>query len=99
MSNSGRQLEIGLTDNTSDQRTPRNRLRLIPEIARESFAPYVPQRGLSRQNDWDLTRIEPDLPRAEGVAIEVSGKLQNERGTHISNACLLYTYPSPRDYA
>lgn len=88
MPNSGRRLEIGPTDNTSDQRTPRNRLRLIPEIARESFAPYVPQRGLSRQNDWDLTRIAPDLPRAEGVAIEVSGKLQNERGTPISNAML-----------
>ena len=41
MSNSGRQLKIGPTDNTSDQRTPRNRLRLIPEIAREIGADHL----------------------------------------------------------
>ena len=88
MSNSGRQLGIGPTDNTSDQRTPRKRLRLIPETVRESFVPCWPQRGVSRQNEWDLTRIAPDLQRAEGMPIEVSGKLQNERGTPISNAML-----------
>ena len=88
MSNSGRQLGIGPTDNTSDQRTPRKRLRLIPETVRESFVPCVPKRGVSRQNEWDLTRIAPDLQRAEGMPIEVSGKLQNERGTPIINAML-----------
>jgi len=77
----GRQLEIGKTDNTSDQRTPRKRLRLIPSTVRESFVPVIPARAIHRQNEWDLTRIAPDRPRAEGSPIEVKGTLRTENGT------------------
>ena len=37
MSTEGRLLGIGPTDNTSDQRTPRQRLRLIPDVARDQL--------------------------------------------------------------
>ena len=57
MTRIGRQLSIGKTDNTSDQRTPRKRLRLIPTDVRESFVPVIPARAVQRQNEWDLTRI------------------------------------------
>ena len=59
----GRQLGIGPTDNTSDQRTPRKPLRLIPNAARESFVPVVPARYATRTHEWDMTRIAPDRPR------------------------------------
>ena len=73
MTSIGRQLGIGKTDNTSDQRTPRKRLRLIPTDVRESFVPVIPARAVQRQNEWDLTRIAPNRPRAEGSPIEVKG--------------------------
>lgn len=82
----GRQIAIGPTDNTSDQRTPRKRLHLIPHKARESFVPVIPARTAIRQNEWDLTRISPERPRAEGSPIEVSGTLRNENGTPLRNA-------------
>ncbi len=88
MTDLGRQLTVGPTDNTSDQRTPRKRLRLIPEAARESFVPYVPARAAVRQNEWDLTRISPDRPRAAGQAIEVTGIVCNENGTPVRNGLL-----------
>lgn len=88
MTKLGRQIGIGPTDNTSDQRTPRKRLRLIPEAARESFVPVVPARYAVRANEWDLTRISPDRPRAEGVPIEVTGTLRNENGTPLRNALI-----------
>jgi protocatechuate 3,4-dioxygenase beta subunit len=88
MTKLGRQIGIGPTDNTSDQRTPRKRLRLIPEAARESFVPMVPARYTTRANEWDMTRISPDLPRAEGVPIEVTGTLRNENGTPLRGALL-----------
>ena len=84
----GRQLEIGKTDNTSDQRTPRKRLRLIPSTVRESFVPVIPARAIHRQNEWDLTRIAPDRPRAEGSPIEVKGTLRNENGTFLRGALI-----------
>lgn len=88
MNTLGRQLAIGPTDNTSDQRTPRKRLRLIPETARESFVPFVPARYCVRANEWDMTRISPDRPRADGEAIEVTGLLRNGNGTPVRNALI-----------
>lgn len=88
MTKLGRQIGIGPTDNTSDQRTPRKRLRLIPKSARESFVPVVPARYATRANEWDMTRISPDRPRAEGVPIEVTGTLRNENGTPLRGALL-----------
>lgn len=88
MTKLGRQLGIGPTDNTSDQRTPRKRLRLIPDAARDSFVPVVPARAATRQHEWDLTRISPDRPRAEGTPIEVTGTLRNENGTPLPGALI-----------
>ena len=88
MNSIGRQLKIGKTDNTSDQRTPRKRLRLIPSSVRESFVPVVPARAIQRQNEWDLTRIAPNRPRAEGSPIEVKGTLRNENGTLLRGALI-----------
>jgi protocatechuate 3,4-dioxygenase, beta subunit len=88
MTRLGRQIDIGPTDNTSDQRTPRKRLRLIPEVVRASFVPVVPARAIARQNEWDMTRISPDRPRADGVAIEVTGTLRTETGRPIRGALL-----------
>ena len=88
MTGFGRQLGIGPTDNTSDQRTPRKRLRLIPAQARESFVPGIPARYATRANEWDMTRIAPDRPRAAGVPIEVTGTVRNENGTPVRHALL-----------
>ena len=59
----GRQIEIGPTDNTSNERTPRNRLNLIPENARGSFAPYAPQNYGINPAEADMTRIAPGRHR------------------------------------
>ena len=88
MTRIGRQLSIGKTDNTSDQRTPRKRLRLIPTVIRESFVPVIPARAVQRQNEWDLTRIAPNRPRAEGTPIEVKGTVRNESGTLLRGALI-----------
>lgn len=84
----GRLLQIGPTDNTSDQRTPRQRLRLIPEAARASFVPYAPARAMIRPNEADMTRIAPNRPRAQGQPIEVSGTLRSETGRPVAGALL-----------
>lgn len=84
----GRQIGIGPTDNTSDQRTPRKRLRLIPEQARKSFVPVVPARYAARANEWDMTRISPDRPRAAGSPIEVTGTVRTESGAPVRNGLL-----------
>lgn len=86
MTQYGRQLGIGPTDNTSDQRTPRQRLRLIPEAARASFVPYIPARAATRQNEGDLTRISADRPRAAGVPIEVTGMVRDQSGRPVAGA-------------
>lgn len=86
MTQYGRQLGIGPTDNTSDQRTPRQRLRLIPEAARASFVPYIPARAAIRQNEGDLTRISADRPRAAGVPIEVTGSVRDQSGRPVAGA-------------
>lgn len=88
MTKTGRQIAIGPTDNTSDQRTPRKRLRLIPEIVRESFVPVVPARFSTRTDEWDLTRISADRPRADGKTIEVTGTVLNQNGTPVRNGLL-----------
>lgn len=88
MTKRGRRIGIGPTDNTSDQRTPRQRLHLIPAAVRESFAPYVPARFATRQNEWDMTRVSADRPRAVGSPIEVTGTVRTERGTTVGN-CLI----------
>ena len=84
----GRTLEIGPTDNTSDQRTPRNPLRLIPDDLRESFVPCVTSVPGLTAHDADMTRIAPDRPRASGVPIEVSGKLLDQRGNPLRSALI-----------
>ncbi|KZL22146.1 Protocatechuate 3,4-dioxygenase beta chain [Pseudovibrio axinellae] len=84
----GRLLEVGPTDNTSDQRTPRKRLRLIPQAARESFVPYIPQQAVTRQGENDLTRIAPGAPRAQGTPIEVSGRVCTQTGQPVRHALL-----------
>ncbi len=88
MANQGRILGIGPTDNTSDQRTPRQPLRLIPEAARESFVPVIPARYATRANEWDMTRTAPDRPRADGVPIEVTGTLRSESGRPVRGALI-----------
>ena len=88
MTTQGRILGIGPTDNTSDQRTPRQRLRLIPQNARESFVPFIPARAMTRQGDNDLTRIAPGRPRAKGQPIEISGTVRNENGRPVQNGLL-----------
>ena len=84
----GRILGIGPTDNTSDQRTPRQRLKLIPEAARNSFVPVIPARAATRQNEWDMTRIAPNRPRATGEPIEVTGTLRDGNGKPVPSALL-----------
>ncbi|MEP1765507.1 MAG: protocatechuate 3,4-dioxygenase subunit beta [Sulfitobacter sp.] len=88
MTKLGRQLGIGPTDNTSDQRTPRNRLHLIPEDARGSFVPVVPARFATRANEWDMTRTAPDRPRATGEPIEVTGSVRTESGAPVRGGLL-----------
>jgi protocatechuate 3,4-dioxygenase beta subunit len=88
MDGDGRQLEIGPTDNTSHQRTPRRPLRLIPPAARVSFAPYSRVQPGLRPNEADMTRLAPDLPRAQGTPIEVSGQLLNENGRPLAGVLL-----------
>ena len=86
MTRLGRQIAVGPTDNTSDQRTPRKRLRLIPAAARDSFVPVVPARFRANPTEWDLTRIAPDRPRATGVPIEVKGTIRTDNGTPLRGA-------------
>ena len=88
MAKQGRILGIGPTDNTSDQRTPRQRLRLIPEEARASFVPVVPARYATNPHEWDMTRTAPDRPRATGVPIEVTGVVRTESGRPLAGALL-----------
>lgn len=84
----GRQLGIGPTDNTSDQRTPRQRLRLIPTAARQSFVPVVPAHAITRQGEDDMTRLSAHHPRAQGTPIEVSGRVVNQAGLPVRHALL-----------
>ncbi|MEO1001189.1 MAG: hypothetical protein AAFW69_11415, partial [Pseudomonadota bacterium] len=75
-----RRLEIGPTDNTSAERTPRSPLHPIPEGARRSFVPFLaPVPGVAA-HEADLTRIAPGRPRAAGEAIEITGTVRDETG-------------------
>lgn len=84
----GRKLVIGPTDRTSEQRTPKSPLFLIPDAARESFVPFVATLPVPRPGENDLTRIAPGRPLAEGERIEVTGRLTDERGRPIRHALI-----------
>ncbi|KEJ88722.1 hypothetical protein [Sulfitobacter donghicola] len=88
MTPKGRILGIGPTDNTSDQRTPRQPLRRIPQTARDSFVPVVPARYATNPHEWDMTRTAPDRPRADGVPIEVTGTVRTQSGAPLRHALL-----------
>jgi protocatechuate 3,4-dioxygenase beta subunit len=88
MTEQGRILGIGPTDNTSDQRTPRQPLHMIPQAARESFVPVVPARYATSPHEWDMTRTAPDRPRADGVPIEVTGTVCTQSGAPVRHALL-----------
>lgn len=88
MDANGRRLAIGPTDNTSHQRTPRQLLRPIPAAARESFAPYLRVPPGLRPHELDMTRLGPDLPRAEGTPIEVTGTVTDENGRPLRGVLL-----------
>lgn len=84
----GRRLAIGPTDNTSHQRTPRQPLRLIPAAARESFAPFARLRPALLAREADMTRLAPELQRAEGTSIEVTGTVRDENGRPLRGVLL-----------
>lgn len=88
MDKQGRILGIGPTDNTSDQRTPRQRLRMIPQEVRDSFVPVIPARYATSPHEWDMTRTAPDRPRADGVPIEVTGTVRTQSGAPVRHALL-----------
>ena len=75
-----RLLAIGPTDNTSDQRTPRERLRAIPPVTRRSFVPWLATLPGLRAGEDDLTRIAPGRPRAAGEPIEITGRVVDADG-------------------
>ena len=77
---SERRLAIGPTDNTSDQRTPRQALRAIPEAARASFVPFLATLPGLRAGEDDLTRIAPGRPRADGEPIAIAGRVVDADG-------------------
>ena len=76
----GRQLQAGPTDMAAAARVPLQPLRLIPAAARGSFTPYLPTVPSPRAGEDDMTRIGPGRPRAQGVAMEVSGRVTDDRG-------------------
>jgi protocatechuate 3,4-dioxygenase, beta subunit len=80
MSGQGRLLRVGLTDNTSAQRTPQNPLHLIPAAARASFVPRFGAMRRPAPGEDDLTRRSVDAPRAAGEVIAVSGHVADARG-------------------
>lgn len=88
MTELGRKIEIGPTDNTSAERSPRNRLHLIPEAARASFAPYAPYNYGIAPAEADMTRLAPGRPRAMGDPIKVTGKITDQFGRPIKNSLI-----------
>lgn len=88
MTEYGRQIEIGPTDNTSNERTPRNRLHLIPEAARASFAPYAPYNYGISPAEADMTRLAAGRPRALGDAIKITGKITDQFSRPIRNSLI-----------
>jgi protocatechuate 3,4-dioxygenase beta subunit len=88
MTRQGRQLHVGETDNTSAQRTPRNRLHLIPAAARASFAPRFLPVPRPAPGEDDLTRRSLGAPRAAGEAIAVSGRVTDVGGRPQSGVLL-----------
>jgi protocatechuate 3,4-dioxygenase beta subunit len=76
----GRFLERGPTDGAAEQRVPLAPLRPIPPAARRSFVPWFAVDPGLRAGENDLTRLRPGRPRAQGEAIEVSGRICDEDG-------------------
>ncbi|TMV04367.1 dioxygenase family protein [Brucella haematophila] len=76
----GRTLPVVLTNTGSERRTPTKPLRLIPPEVRSSFVPYLSILPPLRVGENDLTRIAPGRPRADGDAVELSGRLVDSNG-------------------
>ena len=76
----GRRLEAGPTDLSSEARTPQNRLLLIPKAARATFVPYLERLPGLREGENDLTRIAPGRPVAAGEPISIIGSVRDSRG-------------------
>jgi len=88
MTEMGRQIEIGPTDNTSNERTPKSRLHLIPDAARASFAPFAPHTYGIAPNEADMTRLAPGRPQAQGDKVKVTGKLMDQFGRPIRDSLI-----------
>ena len=84
----GRTLEIGPTDLTSEKRTPRHPLHLIPDAARASFAPYAPYTFNAIAAEADMTRVAPNRQQADGDAIKVTGRITDQYGKPIRNSLI-----------
>lgn len=83
-----RVLEIGPTDRTSEERTPRQPLQAIPAAARRSFVPWLARVPGLQQGENDLTRIAPGRPRGQGEYIEVSGHVSDDVGRPLRGTLL-----------
>lgn len=81
----GRLLAFHPDDPGSVRRTPRQRLRAIPPAAMASFTPVLPELPALRIGENDLTRIAAGRPRADGEAIEVSGRIMDVDGRPARN--------------
>ena len=88
MTKYGRTLQIGPTDLTSEKRTPRHPLHLIPEAARASFVPYAPYDFSVLGSEADMTRLAPGRPQADGDYIKITGKITDQYGRPIKNSMI-----------
>src|SRR5437870_3602248 len=80
----GRALPVVFNDRESESRTPAEPLYLIPEEARDSFAPQPPI-PFMRIGEEDLTRIAPGRPQAEGEPIVIVGRILDEDFSPVRN--------------
>ena len=78
--NRGRLMLPGPTDGAAERRVPIERLRLIPEAARQSFVPWLSDLPGLQLGENDLTRIAPGRSQAEGEVMEISGRVLDEVG-------------------
>lgn len=74
---SRRTLPVVVNDPDSETRTPRQPLWPIPPEARDGLGPCIAPPAL-RAGEDDLTQIAPGRPRAEGLAIVISGRVLDE---------------------
>lgn len=73
----GRILPVVFNDRESERRTPAEPLIVIPETARDAFAPQAPM-AFMRPGEDDLTRIAPGRPQADGLPIVITGRVLDE---------------------